>query len=278
MTLLPHLSAARRLPWASEPASAQLASSSALLAGLEQTGVPALRWYRIDPPALLLGSSQRLSEADLAACAVAGVSVHRRGSGGGVVLSHDLLLLDLALPRTHPLFLDDVTESYSWLGEVWATALRDLGLPARTISIDEARTDTQASDPLLKRVCFGGRSPYEVVVEQSKVVGLAQIRRRGGALLQAGIHLRWQPQHTAALLAVPASERSGLAKRLVERVAGLDDFFTRPPDVAEVMAHIEARLEQLAGMALAGDTWNDRELAARSADAARYVALTEACL
>jgi lipoate-protein ligase A len=123
-------------------------------------------------------------------------------------------------------------------------------------------------------VCFGGCSPYEVVVEQRKVVGLAQIRRRNGMLLQAGIYLRWQPQHTTALLAVPASDRPWLAKRLVERVAGLDELYSRPPDVAEVMARVETRLEQLANMALASDTWNDRELAARLDAAARYFPLT----
>src|SRR5947207_1918634 len=106
----------RMLPASAMPAAEQLAGSLALLAGLEHTGVPAMRWYQFQPSALLLGSSQQAHEVDLAACATAGVPVHRRRSGGGVVLSDSLLLLDLALPADDPLFTSDVTESYRWLG------------------------------------------------------------------------------------------------------------------------------------------------------------------
>jgi lipoate-protein ligase A len=38
----------------------------------------------------------------------------------------------------------------------------------------------------LKWACFGGLSPWEVVVGQRKIVGLAQVRRRTGVLLASG--------------------------------------------------------------------------------------------
>ena len=112
-------------------------------------------------------------------------------SGGGVVLGDSLLLLDLALPAEDPLYPDDVTESYRWLGAVWAAALGALGTAARVVDIAAARADAQLLDPLLRRVCFGGTSPYEVVVEQRKIVGLAQVRRRTCALIQAGVYLQF---------------------------------------------------------------------------------------
>jgi len=271
MSLLAHPAIIRRLPWSAGPADAELAAGAALLAGLEQTGAPALRWYRITPPALLLGSAQRLDEIDLAACAARGVYTHRRRSGGGAVLSDDaLLLLDLALPRDHPLFRDDVTESYRWFGEVWAAALHELGLDPRVLSIAEARADTAALDPLTKRVCFGGLSPFEIALGQRKLVGLAQIRRRAGALFQAGVYLRWDPTRTTALIAAPADERAALAQRLAERVVGLDQLFGRQPDPALVMEAVEAALQLRAGLAPADDDWSEGERAARAAAYPRF--------
>jgi lipoate-protein ligase A len=265
----------RRLPASVGPASGQLASGNALLAGLEQTGLPALRWQRLDPPALLLGSAQRADEADLAACAAAGVSVHRRGSGGGIVLSDAiLLLLDLALPEGHPLFIRDVTESYRWLGEVWAAALRTLAIDTWLVPVALARADTQALDPLLKRVCFGGRSPYEVLVGKRKLVGLAQIRRRGGALFQAGIYLRWEPWDTAALLSATAAERAALAARLGERVVGLRELAGGSvTDAAPVIAAVETALARFARLSLADDEWRADERSAQMAALSRYAAI-----
>jgi lipoate-protein ligase A len=264
--------AVRRLPWSAGPADIELAGGPALLAGVEQTGVPALRWYGMDPPALIVGSSQRLEEIDQAACAVAGLCIHRRRSGGGAVLSADMLMLDLALPRSHPLYLDDVTESYRWIGEVWAAALRDLGLGVSVASVAAARADTQALDPLVRRVCFGGLSPYEVVMGRRKLVGLAQVRRHGGALYQVGIYQRWAPRHTAALLAATPGERVVLERQLAARVAGVEEVCDAP-GAAEVIATVESALERLAGLALSDDVWSDGEIAVRTAEVGRYAAI-----
>jgi lipoate---protein ligase len=262
----------RRLPGSAGPADVELAGGPALLAGVEQAGAPALRWYGMDPPALIVGSSQRLDEIDRAECAKAGLAVHRRRSGGGIVLSTDMLMLDLALPRMHPLYVDDVTESYRWIGVVWAAALRELGVEARATPVEEARADAQSLDPLLRRVCFGRLSPYEVVVGRRKLVGLAQVRRRAGALYQAGIYLRWTPERTAALIAAPPGERAALARQLAGRVGGLGEL-RGAPSAAAVIAAFEAALVRLAGLVFADDGWSDSELLARAAESARYAAI-----
>ena len=63
----------RRLPRSAGPADAELAGGPALLAGVEHTDTPALRWYGMNPPALIVGSSQPLGEIDQAACAATGL-------------------------------------------------------------------------------------------------------------------------------------------------------------------------------------------------------------
>lgn len=264
--------AARLLPASVELAEAQLAAGPALLAGLGSAPVPALRWYRIEPPALLLGMSQRPHEVDLAACAAAGVRVHRRQSGGGVVLAGGpLLMFDLALPHTDPLATPDLTASYRWLGEVWAAALAGLGVETRVVPVAEARADTAALDPLLKRVCFAGRSPYEVLAGERKIVGLAQVRRRSGALFQGGIYLHWEPRRTASLIAAPEPERAALAGQLARRVAGLDELEPSKPPTFELVARaFELALVAIAGLAPQADKWSEAELAARAEATAQY--------
>jgi len=265
--------AIRELPFSVEPADRQLAGGPALLAGLEAAGAPALRWYGMRPTALIVGSSQRLDELDAAACAAAGVRVHRRRSGGGAVLSDAMLMLDLAIPRAHPLYLEDVSESYRWIGAVWVAALRELGTNARAIPVDEARADAQTLDPLVSRVCFGGLSPYETLLGWRKLVGLAQIRRRAGALYQAGMYLRWAPERTARLMAGSPHAQATLARQLTTRVVGLDAARGgQALDAADVARAFEAALAQ-AGLVPAAGDWSDEERARQAAEAPRYAAL-----
>jgi lipoate-protein ligase A len=257
---IPYHRPIRVLPASALPAAEQLAGSLALLAGVEHTGIPAMRWYQFHPAALLLGSAQRPHEVDLAACAAAHVPVHRRRSGGGVVLSDALLLLDVALPPADPLYVSDVTESYRWLGVVWATALDALGIAAHVVEIATARADAQMLDPLLRRVCFGGLSPYEVVSGRQKVVGLAQVRRRRGALFQAGVYLQWAPEQTTALVAATQAERDALTRQLAARVAGLADLTEKgPPTIDIVVREVGRALELNGGFIPSTDDWTEHE-------------------
>ncbi|MFN8498396.1 MAG: ligase [Anaerolineae bacterium] len=264
----------RRLPWSVAPAADELASSAALLAGLEATGQPALRWYEIAPPALVLGSGQRPPDVNMAACAARGVPVARRSSGGGAVFTGVSLSLDIALPPGDPLDSHDITESYRWLGETWVAALASLGIAARLVSVAEARADAQTLAPLLKRVCYAGLSPYEVAVGNRKVVGLAQRRRRQGALIQGGVYLRWPSEATAALVGVTDAEEAALAAELPKRVAGLDELRADgAPSVAALQAAFEAAL-RARGVVPSPDEWTAQEREARDAALAQYAPLS----
>jgi lipoate-protein ligase A len=265
----------RCLPFSTAPAPVQLAAAEALLAGLNTHQRPVMRWYTASAPALVLGTGQRPDAADLAACTQAGVTLHRRSSGGtAVLLAPGFLMLDIALPRAHRLHLGDVTESYRWLGAVWVATLDLLGLPARHIPIPEARADLQALDQTTRLACFGGRSPYEVLVGARKLVGLSQIRRRYGALLQAGIYRSWSPGDLAKLLALPAAAQALLTEQLTARVAGLEELLPTPPDAPTIMAAFAHALHEREGVVLEHAAWSADELAAREQAQARYVPIT----
>jgi lipoate-protein ligase A len=223
-------------------AAAALERAEAMLAAVGAGSPPLLAWSRVDAPALVLGRAPGRAPADEAACRRAGVELLRRRSGGGPVLwDAGLLALDLALPRGHPLALDDVVAAYAFLGEAIAAALSALGAPARTVTLAEARAAGPQDAALAARACFGGRSPHEVLVGGRKVVGLAQVRRRAGALLQAGIGIRLDAAGLAALLDLPAGERDALAAALAAGAGGLERAL--PDATAEdVMAAVERAL------------------------------------
>jgi lipoate-protein ligase A len=293
----------RLLPYSAAPADQQLAAGDALVRALEpvppaqeeQGGAlprPALRWYSMNPSGLILGSGQKLQEFDLAACQAAGVTLYRRSSGGTAVLSEpDQVMQDIALPRGHHLYTNDVTESYRWLGELWAAVLDALGVRAEIISIAEARADRHDLDELTRLSCYGGRSPYEVLVNGRKLIGLAQVRRRHGALLQTGIYTRWYPRRLADLLALTPAERDSLTGRLAARVAGLADVLpadrwpagpgidmagTEQVDslMALLMHTFAELLRDRHGVTLVEEPWSPAEHEARTRARARYAPLT----
>lgn len=230
---------------------------------LAHATAPALRWRQMEPEALVLGYRQPESAADPVACRAAGVRVYRRTSGGTAVLSgRDLLAVDIVLPAGHRLALSNVTESYRWLGEALAAGLRSLGIAADAVSPAEARVQARsiAQDDPLRLACYALLSPYEVVVGGRKLIGLAQVRRRSGSLLQAGLLLRWNAERLAGLLTIPAGQRERVAHMLHDRAIGLDEIGLGLDD-EELIAHLTVAIGAAGGAELAPEEWNDEERA-----------------
>ncbi|NTW04392.1 MAG: ligase [Oscillochloris sp.] len=264
----------RLLPPSAGAAQEALAAAEALLAGLQTVPQAALRWYESPGPALVIGAGQKLTEVDLDACAAAGVSLHRRASGGTAVLFvPGLLMQDIVLPPTHPLAISDVSESYRWLGEVWAAALTALRIPAMPIGVLDARADTRTLDPLLRRACFAGRSPYEILAAGRKLVGFSQVRRRHGVLLQVGIYTRWPGEELTQLLHLTPDEAVALVTSMADRVAGLTDLLATAPALPTIMRAFAENLAARCAVHLEPVAWRDDELAAFQFALPRYAPL-----
>ena len=172
----------------------------------------------VDRPALVLGSTQPEGVADRAAVALAGAELVRRASGGSAVLLEPggPLWVDVVVPRDDPLWMDDVSRAFHWLGRAWAGALTSLGAVA---DVHEGPLRHSRWSPL---VCFAGLGPGEVTIGGAKVVGVAQRRTRDGARFQCALLRHWDPAPILALLALDPEERARAAAELEGVAAGFD--------------------------------------------------------
>jgi lipoate-protein ligase A len=115
---------------------------------------------------------------------------------------------------------------------------------------------------VLRLACYGTLSPWEVVIGKRKLVGLCQVRRKGGALYQTGIHLRFVPKALGQLLDLNNNRRKELATRLHNAAVGLDTAAGHPIPDDEVVRAVEQMLADRFGAKLVPGDYTRAELAA----------------
>jgi lipoate-protein ligase A len=247
------------LPYHVGSSTLHFALSDALVRLVE---VPTMWWHSTERPSLILGPGQKPAQVNLAACEAAGVLVLNRQAGGtAVYAASGVLGLDIVLPAGHRLALSDVVEAYRWLGEVWVATARRLGADARLVSVEEARRAGSLArryDQTLRLACFGTLSPYEVVVGDRKLVGLSQVRRRAGALFQAGIHLDFQPDELARVLA--DGHPRDVAAALSSAAIGFREAARSQVEAEDVQDAFAASLRQMQDIILTQGSWSPDEL------------------
>jgi lipoate-protein ligase A len=159
----------------------------------------AVRWGHPTSTAIVLGRAQA------APAVAADLPVVRRVSAGGAVLvSPDgPAWADITIPRSDPLWDDDVGRASWWVGEVWSAALVGLGLDPASLRVHRG---PMARRSLGAHVCFAGLAEGEVILDGAKIVGVSQRRTRDGALFQCAVLLEWDPDPLLSALGLPAEE------------------------------------------------------------------------
>ncbi len=162
---------------------------------------PHIWWFTPTHSALVLGSTQNLSIVDSTECRKRGIEIVKRRSGGGAVLlsSETTVWIDVVLPATHELSVNDIGLAPLWLGKLFQQVLTDLGVADLTLH-ETAMEKTDWST----LICFAGRGPGEVFTSNGhKVVGISQRRTREWVRFQIVVSLAWRPEIFLALLNVP---------------------------------------------------------------------------
>ena len=190
---------------------------------LHHSTLPARRgvWFMMPlRPAIVVGSSQKVSDINSDFCESNGIDVVRRRSWGGAVYVHpsDSLWIDVVIPRDDPLWVDDVGRAMWWLGDYFAELLTSLGQGSFAVHRQAVVTNNWSS-----ALCFAGVGAGEVLrnangANQGKVVGISQRRTRDFARFQCIAYSAWDVEIHEQM--VPAV--SGDAPRLSSLVSPVD--------------------------------------------------------
>ena len=199
-------------------------------------------------PTLVLGSTQPTDLVSPVALRDRSVElVRRRGGGGAVYLepgSH--LWVDAWIPRDDVLWSHDVSIAAEWVGQWWIDAFTEVGgagvgapgdvgvgigvgAPGDVgvgigvgvqggMSVHTGRSAPGAFGDL---VCFAGRGPGEVFLDDRKIVGLSQWRSREGALFSSCAYAEWDVGPLLDMLSFDDQARSELAAELRDVAVGV---------------------------------------------------------
>jgi lipoate-protein ligase A len=176
--------------------------------------------YAWDPPCLSLGRAQPIDVVDEPALAAEGWDWVRRPTGGRALLHADELTYAVVAPDRLPAVAGGVLASYRELSRGLLAGLERLGLhpdpPAHA-----TLSDADRSNP----VCFEVPSAYEITVGGRKLIGSAQLRRRGVVLQHGSLPLEGDITRVARVLRhAGANEQRLTAERLIRHAVTLKDL------------------------------------------------------
>jgi len=159
------------------------------LAGDGASSPPTLRLYSWRPATLSLGKSQRFEDGcDPDYLREQGIGLVRRPTGGQAVL-HEYERTYAVVGRLDRAPFDaGVLACYEAISAALRRALSSFGFEIGTASHQPPR-------PLREKnpVCFAEPSAHELLVDEKKIVGSAQLRRRQAFLQHGSILLRADP-------------------------------------------------------------------------------------
>ncbi len=145
---------------------------------------PTLRFFAWEPPCLSLGYAQPFADVDPTRLRACGWDVVRRPTGGRAILHTDELTYSVIAPMDEPRVAGGVLESYRRLSAALLRGLEALNVP--TLNVPTLNVQTlNAPGP----VCFEVASDHEITAGGRKLIGSAQVRKKGVVLQHGSLPL-----------------------------------------------------------------------------------------
>ncbi len=145
---------------------------------------PTLRLYSWNPPCLSLGHAQSFKDVDVERLRSNGWDVVRRVTGGRAILHTDELTYSVTGSAEEPVLSGGVLESYNRLAQALLNAVQSLSVPVEMKEHEDGHTQQN-----LNPVCFEVPSTYEITVDEKKLIGSAQARKKEGVLQHGSLPL-----------------------------------------------------------------------------------------
>ena len=244
-----------------------------LLAVAEGTAPPTLRFFGWEPPCLSLGYAQPAADVDLDRLRARGWDLVRRPTGGRAILHTDELTYSVVAPMTDPRVAGGVIESYRRLSAGLMRGLEILGLTVRAdksdkiqISNSKIQTPNHPITPSLNPVCFEVPSNYEITVGDKKLLGSAQVRKRGVVLQHGTLPLTGDVARICEGLRFDSeAERQRVAARVHRRATTVLEVLGREVSWGEAAAAMARGFAEMLKLTLGESplTARESELAAK---------------
>ena len=157
-------------------------------------------FHTVDKPTMVFGTAQKniTKEINL------NCEFVRRKSGGGAVFlePEGVLWVDFVIPKSDHLWENDIGRSSLWLGELWAKALKEIGIEGKV------HRDGLLKNRFSSQVCFAGLATGEVSVLGKKSIGISQRRTSEGAWFQCAALFSWPIEKIVDMLQLKPREKA----------------------------------------------------------------------
>ena len=176
------------------PGAFHMAADAALLESIRDgKSAPVLRFYRWTPACVTLGKFQPAEgNVRLDNCARLGIDVAKRPTGGRAILhDHEVTFSILVAEDDLPDAGSNIMDSYRVLGKALVDGLQRLGLPAELV---DRHAKARSADPGAMMAagnpaCFAAKARCDLMVNDRKIIGCAQLRKNGVILQQNSLPL-----------------------------------------------------------------------------------------
>jgi len=231
-----------------------------LMALAEGKSQPTLRFFAWEPPCLSIGYNQAADEVDITQCQPAGLDFVRRPTGGRAILHTDELTYSIVSLQGEPRVVGGVVESYRRLSAGLVRGLRLL-----RVDVAQAEHGTVAptgQDADVSAACFDAPSAYEVTAGGKKLVGSAQVRRKGTVLQHGSLPLQGDITRICHYLVVPSEERrEELRQELWARATSLELVLGRVVPFVRVVEALVKGFSEALNLCLEPGELSEHELA-----------------
>ncbi|MDD5772514.1 MAG: biotin/lipoate A/B protein ligase family protein [bacterium] len=151
-----------------------------LISQSRESLAPTLRFYTWDPPSVSLGYFQKITEEDKKKWKKLKIPVVRRLSGGRAVFHNHDLTYSFIIRENLNLLPKNISASCNLIGECLCRGLKSFGIDQKLTEVNNTLTLN-----IKNKNCFNIFSKGEILINKRKLVGSAQVRKKG-VILQHG--------------------------------------------------------------------------------------------
>ena len=152
------------------------------LSCMKQGDEPILHFYDWKRPSVTYGALAKPKDfLNFHALEKLGIDSAKRATGGGMIFHVYDLAFSLVVPASHPLYKDNVLDNYLWVNRIVQEALE---VPSQLLEVESISHKSP-----LSQFCMSKGTRYDLMLEDKKVYGAAQRRKKNAFLHQASVSL-----------------------------------------------------------------------------------------